>query len=195
MDIEKIIASIESTTKILDGKVVLDTAAVEELKATDAKSKELIEAAQAKTTELSKELEAVKAQINSLETDKVVAEAKMYVVAQEKAMADAELAKAKKEEERKANLASKGFTDEKIVATALSLDDKTYESFVSALEVAKAAVAPTAADKEKELAKTDLTKAKAEKAETNEMDLGLASGDIKQKMERLASAIATEIKK
>lgn len=195
MDIEKLIASIEKTTKVLDGKAVLDTAAVEELKASAAKSKELIEAEQAKTSEIAKELEAVKAQLNTIEAEKVVAEAKVYVASQEKAMAEVELAEAKRKEERKQNLVSKGFADEKIVATALMLDDKTYESFVASLEVAKTAAVVTAADKEKEMAKTDLTKAKADKPESNEMDLGLAGTDMKANMAKLASAIATEIKK
>ncbi|NCA93125.1 hypothetical protein EOM82_07815 [bacterium] len=200
MDVEKIIASIEATAKAIDGKIMVDASTVEELKAADTSNKELIAAEQAKTAEMSKELETVKAQVNALEVDKVVAEAKTYVLTQEAEMVEAERKATEKQENRKKDLAEKGFADEKIVATAISLEENAYEAFVSSLitarEEGKAQAEKTIAQKEAELGKEDLTKAKsdAKVIESHEMDLGLG-GTIKDKMAKLVRNISTEIKK
>lgn len=199
MDVEKIIASIEETAKVLDQKVILDASAVEQLKAADTANKELIAAEQAKTAEISKELEAVKAQLNTLEVDKVVAETKAYALEREAEMVEAEHKAIEKQENRKKDLIEKGFNDEKIMATAIILEDVAYEAFIASLvtarESGKAQAEKTVAEKEKAMAANDLTKAKADKAVSNEMDLGFGNGSIKDKMKQLVNAISTEVKK
>lgn len=198
MDVEKIIASIEATAKAIDGKVILDASAVDELKANDTANKELIAAEQAKTAELSAQLEAVKAQVNVLETEKVVAEAKVYVASTEAAMLEAKCDKERRDAKRKKEMEDKGFADAATVEAALCMDEEDYAKFVASLEKArelgKAQAEKTIAQREEELAKSDLTKAKADKPTTNEMDLGLG-GTIKEKMAKMVSAITNEIKK
>lgn len=198
MDVEKIIASIEATAKAIDGKVILDASTVDELKATDAANKELIAAEQAKTAEITAQLEAVKAQVNVLETEKVVAEAKVYVASTEAAMLEAKCDKERRDAKRKKEMEDKGFADAATVEAALCMDEEDYAKFVASLEKArelgKAQAEKTIAQREEELAKSDLTKAKADKPTTNEMDLGLG-GTIKEKMAKMVSAITNEIKK
>jgi len=198
MDVEKIIASIEATAKAIDGKVILDASTVDELKATDAANKELIAAEQAKTAEITAQLEAVKAQVNVLETEKVVAEAKVYVASTEAAMLEAKCDKERRDAKRKKEMEDKGFADAATVEAALCMDEEDYAKFVASLEKArelgKAQAEKTIAQREEELAKSDLTKAKADKSTTNEMDLGLG-GTIKEKMAKMVSAITNEIKK
>jgi len=198
MDVEKIIASIESTTKVLDGKVIVDASAVEELKAADVANKELIAAEQAKTAEMVKELETVKAKVDSLEVDKVVAETKMYAITKEAEMIEADRKAIEKQDNRKKDLLDKGFNDEKIVATAITLEDSAFEVFVASLvtarESGKAQAEKTIAQREQAMAKDDLTKAKTEVPVSNEMDLGLG-GSIKEKMAKMVGAITNEIKK
>lgn len=198
MDVEKIIASIEATAKAIDGKVILDASAVDELKANDTANKELIAAEQAKTAELSAQLEAVKAQVNVLETEKVVAEAKVYVASAEAAMLEAKCDKERRDAKRKKEMEDKGFADAATVEAALCMDEEDYAKFVASLEKArelgKAQAEKTIAQREQELSQHDLTKAKADKPTTNEMDLGLG-GTLKEKMAKLANAITNEIKK
>lgn len=198
MDVEKIIASIEATAKAIDGKVIVDASTVDELKATDAANKELIAAEQAKTAEITAQLEAVKAQVNVLETEKVVAEAKVYVASTEAAMLEAKCDKERRDAKRKKEMEDKGFADAATVEAALCMDEEDYAKFVASLEKArelgKAQAEKTIAQREEELAKSDLTKAKADKPTTNEMDLGLG-GTIKEKMAKMVSAITNEIKK
>jgi hypothetical protein len=198
MDVEKIIASIESTTKVLDGKVIVDASAIEELKKADTTNKELIAAEQSKTADLTKQLETVTAQVNVLETEKVVAESKAYVTATEAAMYQAECDKEKRFAERKKKMEDKGFADEATIATAMEMTDEDFAKFLASLEKAcelgKARAEKTIAQKEQTLSATDLTKAKAEVPTTNEMDLGLG-GTIKEKMAKMVSSITNEIKK
>ena len=198
MDVEKIIASIEATAKAIDGKVIVDASTVDELKATDAANKELIAAEQAKTAEITAQLEAVKAQVNVLETEKVVAEAKVYVASTEAAMLEAKCDKERRDAKRKKEMEDKGFADAATVEAALCMDEEDYAKFVASLEKArelgKAQAEKTIAQREEELAKSELTKAKADKPTTNEMDLGLG-GTIKEKMAKMVSAITNEIKK
>jgi len=198
MDVEKIIASIEAAAKAIDGKVILDASTVDELKATDAANKELIAAEQAKTAEISAQLEAVKAQVNVLETEKVVAEAKVYVASTEAAMLEAKCQKDRRDAKRKKEMQDKGFADEATVEAAMCMEDEDYAKFIASLEKArelgKAQAEKTIAQREEELAKTDLTKANSDKPETNEMDLGM-SGTTMDKMKNLVSAITNDIKK
>lgn len=198
MDVEKIIASIEATAKAIDGKVIVDASTVEELKATDTANKELIAAEQAKTAELTAQLETVKAQVNVLETEKVVAEAKVYVASTEAAMLEAKCKEEKMRAERKKQMEEKGFSDAATIEAAMCMDEEDYAKFIASLEKArelgKAQAEKTTAQREQELAQADLTKAKADKPTTNEMDLGLG-GTIKEKMAKMVNAITNEIKK
>lgn len=137
MDLDKIIASIEETAKVIENKVVLDTAVFEEIKANDAKTKEMVLAEQQKSAELQAKLEVVEAKYMTLESDKVVADARSYVVAKELELVEAEAKIEKENNRRKEEMTSKGFTDEKVVACALKMQLDDYNSYLESLVIAK----------------------------------------------------------
>ncbi len=140
---EEILAKIAENTKMLEGKVVIDPVVFDELKASNAKSIETVTAANAEIEKLKSELETVSAKCETFETEKVISECVAYVEKTEKELVEAAAKAEAEKNRRKEELTKAGIADEKIIETALTVDEKSFQaiiaSAVNAVEVAKAA--------------------------------------------------------
>lgn len=195
MDLDKIIASLEETAKVIENKIVLDPAVFEEIKASDAKTKEMVLAEQQKSAELQTKLEAVEAKYMGLECEKIVADTRSYVATKETEIVEAEAKIEKENNRRKEELTAKGFANDKVIACALKMDMDAYNAYVESLVIAKEVGHQTALSAEKKAildGQKEFDKSVAANNGHQEMDLSTTS--FVEGFKQAAKAAIKEVK-